>query len=115
MEEKHFPEHNDEHVEFLPVEWRSKLTLDGGGCWECQTNLWGRGALWFRHVRNNLMLEVSLMALNAVIVPHITYCVFCWSQASETTPLISSYNQALEVLDKTHFNGITAFSANTQC
>lgn len=30
MEEKHFSEHNDEHVEFLPVEWRSKLTLDGG-------------------------------------------------------------------------------------
>ncbi|XP_035529703.1 phospholipase DDHD1 isoform X1 [Morone saxatilis] len=29
MEEKHFSEHNDEHVEFLPVEWRSKLTLDG--------------------------------------------------------------------------------------
>ncbi|XP_028250659.1 phospholipase DDHD1 isoform X2 [Parambassis ranga] len=29
MEEKHFKEHNDEHVEFLPVEWRSKLTLDG--------------------------------------------------------------------------------------
>ncbi|XP_024861390.1 phospholipase DDHD1 isoform X2 [Kryptolebias marmoratus] len=29
MEEKHFAEHNDEHVEFLPVEWRSKLTLDG--------------------------------------------------------------------------------------
>ncbi|XP_041668698.1 phospholipase DDHD1 [Cheilinus undulatus] len=29
MEEKHFPEHNDEHVEFLPVEWRSKLALDG--------------------------------------------------------------------------------------
>lgn len=32
MEEKHFSEHNDEHVEFLPVEWRSKLTLDGGLC-----------------------------------------------------------------------------------
>lgn len=30
MEEKHFSEHNEEHVEFLPVEWRSKLTLDGG-------------------------------------------------------------------------------------
>lgn len=30
MEEKHFAQHNDEHVEFLPVEWRSKLTLDGG-------------------------------------------------------------------------------------
>lgn len=30
MEEKHFSEHNDEHVEFLPVEWRSKLALDGG-------------------------------------------------------------------------------------
>lgn len=30
MEEKHFAEHTDEHVEFLPVEWRSKLTLDGG-------------------------------------------------------------------------------------
>lgn len=30
MEEKHFSEHNDEHVEFLPVEWRSKLSLDGG-------------------------------------------------------------------------------------
>uniref|UniRef100_A0A3P8PLI8 DDHD domain-containing protein n=1 Tax=Astatotilapia calliptera TaxID=8154 RepID=A0A3P8PLI8_ASTCA len=29
MEEKHFSEHNEEHVEFLPVEWRSKLTLDG--------------------------------------------------------------------------------------
>ncbi|XP_055017765.1 phospholipase DDHD1 [Boleophthalmus pectinirostris] len=29
MEEKHFPGHNDEHVEFLPVEWRSKLSLDG--------------------------------------------------------------------------------------
>lgn len=30
MEEKHFLDHNDEHVEFLPVEWRSKLQLDGG-------------------------------------------------------------------------------------
>ncbi|XP_061897400.1 phospholipase DDHD1 isoform X1 [Entelurus aequoreus] len=29
MEEKHFSEHNDAHVEFLPVEWRSKLALDG--------------------------------------------------------------------------------------
>ncbi|XP_063764517.1 phospholipase DDHD1 isoform X2 [Eleginops maclovinus] len=29
MEEKHFSEQNDEHVEFLPVEWRSKLALDG--------------------------------------------------------------------------------------
>ncbi|XP_077416075.1 LOW QUALITY PROTEIN: phospholipase DDHD1 [Vanacampus margaritifer] len=29
MEERHFSEHNDEHVEFLPVEWRSKLALDG--------------------------------------------------------------------------------------
>ncbi|XP_037551238.1 phospholipase DDHD1 [Nematolebias whitei] len=29
MEEKHFAQHIDEHVEFLPVEWRSKLTLDG--------------------------------------------------------------------------------------
>ncbi|XP_041810345.1 phospholipase DDHD1 isoform X2 [Chelmon rostratus] len=29
MEEKHFSEYNDEHVEFLPVEWRSKLALDG--------------------------------------------------------------------------------------
>ncbi|XP_037098409.1 phospholipase DDHD1 isoform X2 [Syngnathus acus] len=29
MEEKHLSEHNDEHVEFLPVEWRSKLALDG--------------------------------------------------------------------------------------
>ncbi|XP_036448816.1 phospholipase DDHD1 isoform X2 [Colossoma macropomum] len=29
MEEKHFTEHTDEHVEFLPVEWRSKLVLDG--------------------------------------------------------------------------------------
>lgn len=32
MEEKHFSEHNEEHVEFLPVEWRSKLALDGGVC-----------------------------------------------------------------------------------
>lgn len=32
MEEKHFSDHTDEHVEFLPVEWRSKLTLDGGVC-----------------------------------------------------------------------------------
>uniref|UniRef100_A0A8D3B8Q7 DDHD domain containing 1a n=1 Tax=Scophthalmus maximus TaxID=52904 RepID=A0A8D3B8Q7_SCOMX len=29
MEEKHFAENNEEHVEFLPVEWRSKLALDG--------------------------------------------------------------------------------------
>ncbi|XP_017331547.1 phospholipase DDHD1 isoform X2 [Ictalurus punctatus] len=29
MEERHFAEHTEEHVEFLPVEWRSKLTLDG--------------------------------------------------------------------------------------
>ncbi|XP_068608217.1 phospholipase DDHD1 [Brachionichthys hirsutus] len=29
MEEKHFSEQNNEHVEFLPVEWRSKLALDG--------------------------------------------------------------------------------------
>lgn len=29
MEEKHFSNHAT-HVEFLPVEWRSKLTLDGG-------------------------------------------------------------------------------------
>uniref|UniRef100_A0A665WQT6 Phospholipase DDHD1-like n=1 Tax=Echeneis naucrates TaxID=173247 RepID=A0A665WQT6_ECHNA len=29
MEEKHFSETIEEHVEFLPVEWRSKLTLDG--------------------------------------------------------------------------------------
>ncbi|XP_068195542.1 phospholipase DDHD1 isoform X2 [Antennarius striatus] len=29
MEEKHFSEQNIEHVEFLPVEWRSKLALDG--------------------------------------------------------------------------------------
>ncbi|KAM9842500.1 phospholipase DDHD1 [Aulostomus maculatus] len=29
MEEKHFSLHNDEHVDFLPVEWRSKLALDG--------------------------------------------------------------------------------------
>ncbi|KAK7142911.1 hypothetical protein R3I94_012297 [Phoxinus phoxinus] len=29
MEEKHFTEQTEEHVEFLPVEWRSKLALDG--------------------------------------------------------------------------------------
>ncbi|XP_016310980.1 phospholipase DDHD1b isoform X2 [Sinocyclocheilus anshuiensis] len=29
MEEKHFSDRTNEHVEFLPVEWRSKLTLDG--------------------------------------------------------------------------------------
>ncbi|XP_061667447.1 phospholipase DDHD1b isoform X2 [Syngnathoides biaculeatus] len=29
MEEKHFPSRTTEHVEFLPVEWRSKLALDG--------------------------------------------------------------------------------------
>ncbi|XP_035282162.1 phospholipase DDHD1 isoform X2 [Anguilla anguilla] len=29
MEEKHFSERTAEHVEFLPVEWRSKLALDG--------------------------------------------------------------------------------------
>ena len=30
MEEKHFSNRTTEHVEFLPVEWRSKLALDGG-------------------------------------------------------------------------------------
>ncbi|XP_043119507.1 phospholipase DDHD1 isoform X2 [Puntigrus tetrazona] len=29
MEEKHFSEQSEERVEFLPVEWRSKLALDG--------------------------------------------------------------------------------------
>ncbi|XP_056337622.1 phospholipase DDHD1b [Danio aesculapii] len=29
MEEKHFSDRINEHVEFLPVEWRSKLALDG--------------------------------------------------------------------------------------
>ncbi|KAM4662696.1 LOW QUALITY PROTEIN: phospholipase DDHD1 [Discoglossus pictus] len=29
IEEKHFPNLTTEHVEFLPVEWRSKLALDG--------------------------------------------------------------------------------------
>ncbi|XP_067099433.1 phospholipase DDHD1 isoform X1 [Osmerus mordax] len=29
MEEQHFSENTEEHVEFLPVEWRSKLALDG--------------------------------------------------------------------------------------
>ncbi|XP_076874222.1 phospholipase DDHD1b isoform X2 [Brachyhypopomus gauderio] len=29
MEEKHFGDRTMEHVEFLPVEWRSKLSLDG--------------------------------------------------------------------------------------
>ncbi|XP_053743713.1 phospholipase DDHD1b [Synchiropus splendidus] len=29
MEEKHFADRATEHVEFLPVEWRSKLALDG--------------------------------------------------------------------------------------
>nr|XP_046229658.1 phospholipase DDHD1b [Scatophagus argus] len=29
MEEKHFSDRTMEHVEFLPVEWRSKLALDG--------------------------------------------------------------------------------------
>ncbi|XP_034018164.1 phospholipase DDHD1b [Thalassophryne amazonica] len=29
MEEKHFSDRTAEHVEFLPVEWRSKLALDG--------------------------------------------------------------------------------------
>uniref|UniRef100_A0A672ZA49 DDHD domain containing 1b n=1 Tax=Sphaeramia orbicularis TaxID=375764 RepID=A0A672ZA49_9TELE len=29
MEEKHFSNRSTEHVEFLPVEWRSKLALDG--------------------------------------------------------------------------------------
>ncbi|XP_073683347.1 phospholipase DDHD1 isoform X2 [Garra rufa] len=29
MEERHFAEQTEEHVEFLPVEWRSKLALDG--------------------------------------------------------------------------------------
>ena len=32
MEEKHYSENHGEHVEFLPVEWRSKLALDGGKC-----------------------------------------------------------------------------------
>lgn len=30
MEERHFSDRTTEHVEFLPVEWRSKLCLDGG-------------------------------------------------------------------------------------
>lgn len=37
-----------------------------------------------------------------MIIPHINYCISCWSQASETAvkPLKSLYNQAVKVLDK---------------
>lgn len=56
----------------------------------------------FRHIRNSLTTEASFMYFNAMISPHITYCLSCWSQANENTlkPLRSVYNQALKVLDR---------------
>lgn len=56
----------------------------------------------FKYIRNSLTTEASFMYFNAMIAPHITYCLSCWSQANKTTlkPLRSVYNQALKVLDR---------------
>lgn len=56
----------------------------------------------FRHIRKSLTIEASFMYFNAMIIPHFTYCLSCWSQANETTliPLRSLYNQTLKILDR---------------
>lgn len=56
----------------------------------------------FRHIRNTLTHDAAKIYLEAMIIPHINYCISCWSQTSETAikPLKSLYNQAIKVLDK---------------
>jgi len=47
--------------------------------------------------------DAAKIYLEAMIIPHINYCISCWSQMSDTAtkPLKSLCNQAVKVLDKT--------------
>jgi len=58
----------------------------------------------FRHIRNTLTHDAAKIYIEAMIIPHISYCISCWSQTSETAiqPLKSLYNQAVKVFDKKH-------------
>jgi len=38
----------------------------------------------FRHIRNALTHDAAKTYLEAMIIPHINYCISCWPQASET-------------------------------
>lgn len=56
----------------------------------------------FRQIRSSLSTEAAKIFLHALIFSHISYCITCWGQASQTTirPLESLYKQALKIFDK---------------
>lgn len=56
----------------------------------------------FRYRRSSLPMDVAKIFMHGLIFSHISYCITCWGQASETTikPLKSLYKQAIKILDK---------------
>ena len=56
----------------------------------------------FRYIRNSLTVEASSMYLNAMIIPHLLYCITSWSQSNKTVlkSLESLYKSALKIHDK---------------
>ena len=39
----------------------------------------------FRYIRNGLTMQAAKLYFNAMIIPHLTYCLTSWAQASSTT------------------------------
>lgn len=89
IEEKYFS-NLATHVEFLPVEWRSKLTLDGG------TLLTGSFAVPVAAVckivpRSFTPCSLHMPCLDFIIFLHITQVSFCFLQTLSTPSLQIKY------------------------
>lgn len=56
----------------------------------------------YKHIRNSLTTEASNIYFNAMIVPHLLYCMSSWSQACKTSLklLESLYKRAIKIHDK---------------
>lgn len=56
----------------------------------------------FRFIRNNLTPESAKLYLDAMIMPHMLYCITSWATACKTAlkPIEVAYKQALKVLDR---------------
>lgn len=54
----------------------------------------------FRYIRNCLTTTTAKLYMNAMIIPHLTYCMTSWTQARSTTmkPILSLYKQTHKVL-----------------
>ena len=59
----------------------------------------------FRYMRNYLTTPVAKLYMNAMIIPHLTYCMTSWTQVKSTTlrPVLSLHKQALKVLPLPNF------------